>query len=711
MKNTINVDIGGTFTDVFVSLEGKHYFNKTPTTGYDLSVGFMRALRGVSSQMGIPIEDLLDPMEMIRYSTTIAMNTLIERKGPKLSFITTEGFEDTVVIGKGAQWADGATFREMRNIARIKKPEPIISREMTVGVKERINSVGRVLRPLDEEDVREKVHYLVNKGARGFVVCLLWSFLNPEHEKAVENVIREEYPESYLGSMPVVLSSRVLPKRFEYQRANAAILNAYLHGSMAEELRGMGDELRALGYEKPIMMIHNTGGMAEVFRTQAVQTYNGGPVAGLIGSAYMAKMNGYENVVMTDMGGTSFDLGLVVSGSTRSYAFQPIIDRWMVDITMLETMSIGAGGGSIAWISEVAGEKVEVGPQGAGSMPGPVCYDLGGTEPTVTDADVVLGYINPEYYHGGDMDLDKDKSAAAIQEKIAKPMGLSLEEGALLIKKIIDGKMGDVIFRETVLRGFDPKDFILFAFGGAGATHCCGYGFHAGVPKIITFPLAPVFCAYGSANMDVVHFCEQSRRVTLMEPMTMQCLSDYKSFNSVVQNLQQKALKEIALEGLPSDQAIFNLELDMKYGGVLNVLRINSPRMFLESKEDVKKVYKAFEKEYVKVYSPFAINPEGGVDIEGFALKAIVSQPTMELPTYQDKGGKPNSASYKGNRLVYWEEYGAFRETPIYEQGNLECGNIIEGPAVIEAEYTTLVLPPAKQLTVNKYLHGEIIKV
>ena len=161
MKNTINVDIGGTFTDVFVSLEGKHYFNKTPTTGYDLSVGFMRALRGVSSQMGIPIEDLLDPMEMIRYSTTIAMNTLIERKGPKLSFITTEGFEDTVVIGKGAQWADGATFREMRNIARIKKPEPIISREMTVGVKERINSVGRVLRPLDEEDVREKVHYLV----------------------------------------------------------------------------------------------------------------------------------------------------------------------------------------------------------------------------------------------------------------------------------------------------------------------------------------------------------------------------------------------------------------------------------------------------------------------------------------------------------------------------------------------------------------------
>ncbi len=607
MSNTIEVDIGGTFTDLFLVSDSKYYFTKTPTTGYDLSIGFMRALRDASFQAGVPLEELLKATEMVRYSTTIAMNTLIQRKGPTLGLITTEGFEDTVLVGKGAQWTDGATVREMRDVARIRKPHPIISREMTVGVKERINSNGKIIRPLLEDDVREKLYYLVGKGARGFVISFLWSHLNPAHEERVEQIIREEYPECYLGSMPVILSSRVLPKRFEYQRTNAAVLNAYLHSSMAEELRGMGDELRALGYNKPIMMIHNSGGMAEVFRTQAVQTYNGGPVAGMIGSAHMGNLIGYENVVVSDMGGTSFDLGLVVAGSTRSYAFQPVIDRWIVDLTMLETISIGAGGGSIARINEVAGKKCEVGPAGAGSMPGPASYDLGGTEPTVTDADVVLGYINPEYYHGGKMQLNKDRAIEVIEEKIAGPMGTTVEQGALLVKKIVDGNMGGAIFRETVLRGFDPKDFVLFAFGGAGATHCCGYGFQAGVSKILAFPFSPVFCAFGSANMDVIHFAEQSKRVALMAPYTREYFADYELFNSTVRDLQERALKEIELEGLRPDKVVFSLELDMKYGGVLNILRISSPRIFIQDKEDVGRIYEAFEKEY----SPFATNPEG----------------------------------------------------------------------------------------------------
>jgi N-methylhydantoinase A/oxoprolinase/acetone carboxylase beta subunit len=702
MKASMDIDIGGTFTDLFVDWMGKPYFTKTATTGYDLSIGFMRAIKDVASLIGITIEELLGATEIIRYSTTVAMNTLIQRKGPKLGLITTEGFEDTVVIGKGAQWTDGATFREMRNIARIKKPEPIIPREMTVGVKERIDSLGKVVRPLDEGDVKGKLQHLVDKGARGFVVNLLWSFLNPAHEQLVEEIIREEYPESYLGAMPVVLSSRVLPKRMEYQRAMAAILNAYLHSAMAEELRGMGDELQNLGYQKPMMMVHNTGGMAEVFRTQAIQTYNGGPVAGLVGSASVGKLHGYDNVVSTDMGGTSFDLGLIVAGSTRFYVFRPVIDRWMVDITMLETISIGAGAGSMAWINQALGKKLEVGPQSAGSMPGPACYDLGGTEPTVTDADVVLGYINPDYYHGGKMRLNKE---------IAKPMGIKPVEAAILIKKVIDGIMGDVIFRETVLRGFDPKNFVLFAYGGAGPTHCCGYGFHAGVPKIVTFPMSPVFCAFGSANMDIIHFYEQSKRVPLIAPMTKKYLTNFDLFNSVVRELQQRALKEIALEGLPTEAISFVLELDMKYGGLLDILRIASPRILLESENDAKEVYTAFEQEYSKVYSPFAINPEGGVDIENFAIKAIVPHPRVELPTYEEKGKTPPSSGLKGKRPVYWEEYGEFRDTPIYEQKVLECGNVVMGPAIIEAEDTTTVLPPGTMLTVSKYLSGEITRV
>ncbi len=709
MKASIDVDIGGTFTDAFVDWGGKFYFSKQPTTTYNLSVGFMNALGDAASLIGVSLEELMRESEVVRYSTTLAMNTLIQRKGPKLGLITTEGFEDTVVIGKGGQWSDGLTPREMRFVSRIKKPEPLIPREMTVGVRERIDYLGRILRPLDEADFREKLRYLVDNGARGFVVSLLWSFMNPSHEQRIEQIIREEYPECYLGSMPVILSSRVLPKRWEYQRTMATILNAYLHGSMAEELRGLGDELRSLGYQKPMMMVHNSGGMAEVFRTQAIETYNGGPVAGLIGSAYIGKLHGYDNVVVSDMGGTSFDLGLVVAGSTRFYAFNPIIDRWTVDITMLETMTIGAGGGSIAWINPV-GKKLEVGPQSAGSMPGPACYDLGGSEPTVTDADVVLGYIDPEFYHGGKMRLNKEGAIQAIKEKIANPLKLGVEEAALLITKVVDGKMGETIFRETVLRGFDPKDFILFAYGGAGSTHCCGYGFRAGLSKLVTFPMSPVFCAFGSANMDITHILEQSRLLPLLTPMAMQYLTDYDSFNSVVRDLQARALKEVRLEGFPPEEIVFSLELDMKYGGTLSHLRIASPRLFLQGEDDVKAVYKAFEDEYSKVYSPFAMNPEGGVDIETFALRATIPRPRVELPVYPDKGKVPSSHALKGKRPVYWEEYGSFKDTPIYDQKALESGNMVEGPAIIEADNTTVVLPVGTKLTVNRYLSGEIEK-
>lgn len=711
MKGTVAVDIGGTFTDCLALWEDQIYFVKTPTTGYDLSVGFMKALKEIASNMEIPIDNLLSETEMILYSTTIAMNRLIERKGSLLGLITTEGFEDTLVMGKGAQWSDGLTISEMRNVAQIDKPIPLVPREMIVGTKERIDSRGEVIRPLDEEDFKEKLQHLVNRGARGFVVCLLWGHINSIHEKRIRQIIEEEYPESYLGSMPIVLSHEVMPKIREYPRTVSSVLNTYLHQSMAEELKGMGDELRILGYKQPMMMIHNTGGMAEVFRTTAVQTYNGGPIAGLIGSAYMGELNEISNVIMTDMGGTSFDLGLIIGGSPRSYAFQPVIDRWMMDITMLETQSIGAGGGSIAWINDLLGKSVSVGPQSAGSMPGPACYDQGGDQPTVTDANVVLGYINPEYYHGGRMFLNKENAFDLIKEKIARPLQIDVTEAALIIKNIVDGNMGNAIFRETVLRGFDPKNFILFAFGGAGPTHCCGYGFHAGVKKIVTFPFSPVFCAFASTTMDIVHIHEHSIHIPLLAPTTKECFTDYERFNDVVKELQERALKEMRLEGFSPRDVIFELDLDMKFGGVLNILRIVSPLLNMKSEEDVRSIYEQFVKEYVKVYSPYGVFPEGGVDIENLCLRAISPRPKPELPTYENNGEKPSQDALKGKRLAYWEEYGDYKETSIYEQAKLQCGNIIEGPAIVEAESTTITLPPGAKLVVDRYLCGIIERI
>ena len=709
MKTSYDIDIGGTFTDCVVFTgDGRLHMAKELTTGYDLSVGFMRAIKSVADAIGTSVEDLLKETETVRYSSTIAMNTLIQRKGPKLALLTTEGFEDTIYIGKAAQWADGAKPREARNIARINKPIPLITRDMVVGIKERVDYKGNIVRPLDEEDARRKLDQLVGKGCQGFVVVLLFSHMNPAHEKRLAEIIREEYPEWYLGSVPVMLSSEVLPKHREYPRTMATILNAYLHHSMVEALRGLGDKLLDLGYKKPLMMVHNDGGTSEVFRTTALQTYNGGPVAGLIGSSYVGRVQGHRNVIVSDVGGTSFDVGLIIEGSTRSYAFQPIIDRWMVDATMLEITSIGAGGGSIARINRVAGSRLEVGPESAGSMPGPACYDLGGTEPTVTDADVVLGYINPSYYHGGKIRLNKDKAIQAIKEKIASPLQIDVVEAAYLIKDIVDGTMANVIFRETVLRGYDPKDFVLFAYGGAGPTHCCGYGFRAGVPKILVFPLSPVFCAFGSSTMDIVHVHEQSKRLTLLAPVTKAPFTDFDVFNSVVRELQQRTLKEFKLEGLSLEPVTFALDLQMKFGEQIHSLRINSPRLFVNSEADVLAIYEQFAKEYAAVYSSYGIYPEGGVDIESFTLRAAYPRPKPELPIYDFKGDIPPHDSMKGKRQVYWKDDGGFRETPCYEQRLLQCGNIIEGPAIIEAEDTTVVLPHATKLTINKYLHYEI---
>src|SRR3990172_1359090 len=350
--NTIDIDVGGTFTDLVLNYDGNTVIKKVSTTPYDLSVCFSRVIEEGAQSLGLQLESLLPKVDMIRYSTTVAMNRLIQRQGPRVGLITTEGHEDAILIGRGAQWVDGTRVAERRNLAVQHKPVPLIPPELISGVRERVDSTGKVIRPLDEADARAKIHRLVNNGARGFVVSLLWSFANPAHERRIKEIIREEYKDFHLGSAPVVLSSEVLGKLGEYERTMTAILDAYLQRAMQIELSAMWDKLRDKGYRGSFQMIHNSGGIAEIFKTTASRTYNGGPVAGLIGAQHIARQLGYHNVVTTDVGGTSFDIGLIVQDSVRNYEFRPIIDRWMVGITMLQTLSIGAGGGSIGWINQ-----------------------------------------------------------------------------------------------------------------------------------------------------------------------------------------------------------------------------------------------------------------------------------------------------------------------------------------------------------------------
>jgi N-methylhydantoinase A/acetophenone carboxylase len=697
--NSIDIDVGGTFTDLVLNFDGKTLIKKVPTTPYDLSVCFSRVIEEGASALSLKMEELLPSIDMIRYSTTIAMNRLIERKGPRLGLITTEGHEDVVLIGRGAQWIDGTRVAERRNLAIQKKPEPLIPRDMIVGVKERIDSRGSVVRVLDENDLRSKVRYLVNRGARGFVVSLLWGFLNPAHEKRVKEIIRDEYKEFHIGYLPVVLAGQVVGKLGEYERTLAAILDAYLQRSMQIELSAMWDKLRERGYKKPLLMIQSSGGIAEVFRTTASRTFNSGPVSGLMGAHHVAKTLGYQNVIMTDMGGTSFDVGLVVKDSVRSYDFRPIIDKWMVGITMIKTLSIGAGGGSIAWLNKLLQNQLQVGPKSAGSMPGPACFNRGGKEPTVTDADVVLGYINPEYYFGGRIRLNKNAAVQAIRDKIAKPLGIDSERAAEVIRKIVNGNMASAIMKEVHLRGYSPEDFVLFVGGGAGATHVEGY--KGDVKKAVIFHFSPVFCAFGSSTMDIMHVYEASKKITLLEPGTQKPTQEFATFNGTVENLIEQAKRDLLADGLDIQGATFVLELDMLYGGQFHVKRTLSPLLALDGVEDVHALCAAFEKEFSEAFSPFVVNPEGGVFIESFILKAIVPTKKVEMPRMKVEGSDPGGAR-KGERPVFWPEAKSFKTTPIYGYESLRPGNVIEGPAVVEGEYTTLVVPSPMTFTVDE---------
>jgi len=701
--NSIDIDVGGTFTDLVLTRTGVVTPAKSPTTPYDLSVCFLNVIEEAAKASGLSSEQLLKDTAIIRYSTTIAMNRLIERSGPRLALITTEGHEDAILIGRGAQWVDGTRVAERRNLAVQHKPVPLIPPELISGVRERVDSTGKVIRPLDEADARAKIHRLVNNGARGFVVSLLWSFANPTHERRIKEIIREEYKDFHLGSAPVVLSSEVLGKLGEYERTMTAILDAYLQRAMQIELSAMWDRLRDKGYRGSFQMIHNSGGIAEIFKTTASRTYNGGPVAGLIGAQHIARQLGYHNVVTTDVGGTSFDIGLIVQDSVRNYEFRPIIDRWMVGITMLQTLSIGAGGGSIAKVNRTLDNRLEVGPQSAGSLPGPACYNLGGAAPTVTDADVALGYIDPDFYYGGKMKLDKAKAEQAIQQHIAQPLGVSVHEAAWLIRQVVEGNMASAIRKEVHLRGYDPEDFVLFAFGGGGPTHVAGY--RQDIKRAVIFPLSPVFCALGSSIMDNIHVYEHSQRMTFMQAFTQKLVVDQDQFNAVVTALIEAAKLDLAGEGFDPTQAVFQLELDMLYGGQVQVKRSSSPELFIRGEAHARAIYDAFEREFAETFSQLVVNPAGGVYVDNFVLKAIIPTPKLDLPTRALEAPSPAHAR-RGARPAFWPEYGDLRETTVYDGTALRPGNVVEGPALVETPYTTIVIPPGLIYSINQHELG-----
>ncbi len=687
----ISVDIGGTFTDCVLAWEGERIEKKSPTTHHDLTEGLLKVIGEIAAELGKDVDTVLSQVDSVRYGTTLGTNALIERSGERVGLITTEGHEDTVEIARGFGYGDGLPPVKQLDIAGATKPDRLVPSKYRYPLRERIDYNGDVLMEPDREEIREIANDLIDDGVRAIAVVLLNSTHNPEHEKLVRDVIIEEYPSNVLGSTPVVLSHQVTRRHGEYMRSNATIINAYLHRTMREGLKNMQKVLRERGYDKPIQLVHNDFGMAQLGKTFAIQTVDAGPVAGLGASRQLSQELDAPNLITADMGGTSFDIGLVTDGDVNLYEYEPVIDRLRVNIPMVYMETIGAGGGSVIQYDEIQ-NSIKVGPESMGSDPGPACYNRGGRHATTTDIDAVLGYINPDYFWGGQLELDPRLAKRAVKRDIADPMGTSIDEAAAAGREIIDNKMAQAMFNEVSLQGHDPRKFSILAYGGAGPTHACGFAEELGVEEVILPPHAPVLSAAGAGNLDQQHMYEQSVFMTLYHGEQKTYFSDYEEFNSVVEELKEKGERDLVMEGFDPSEIEHDIEVDMQYGNQVYTNTATVPEYPLEGKEDLLQLLKSFRDSYGETFGDAAHMPELGIRLRTIRVQSYVDRPKMAYTQDQsdravaDGSGEMSPTTH---RQCYFDD--RFQETPVYRADTL-ADTTIDGPAIVEYPLTTVVV-------------------
>ena len=705
MSIRIGVDVGGTFTDVVVMKSAQIHRGKADTTHYDLKVGFMNAARVAAERAGLDLKAALRSAEAIAYSTTVGTNALIERRGTKLGLITTKGFEHTVAVGRARNWADGLPPEKKYDRGRAVRPAPIIPQNRIVGVQERVDNLGNVVIPLRDDDVRARVQYLVDQGVRGFVVVLLNSFVNPAHERRIAEIIAEQYPECYLGHMPVYLSHAISPKAGEYRRSMTVIIDAYLREITEGHLLRLSDDLREIGYKRPVFVAKNTGGLSSLSRTQALHLLGSSPSATVMGADYISRQLGVGNVIVSDVGGTSFDVGLVVEGRDRVYEYDPIVDRFRVQVPYVAHWSVGAGGGSIA---RVVNGELRVGPDSAGSNPGPACYGRGGEEPTVTDADVVLGYINPRNFLGGKLRLDAERAERAIAARVAEPLGLSIVDAAWKIKSLIDGFMGQEIYRICALSsGQDPREFVLFALGGAGPVHAAGYAHAADVSRVATFPFSSVFGAFSTLSLDILQSYERTLALNFYSHKSgAYAVDSIPPLNQAVEALVSFGRRDMEEEGFDMDAVELQLDLYLCYGQQRQTLPVRSKKLRLESADDLGDLCNRFNAAYGEKYGIGAVYPEAGIEMVSIRLNAV--GPVAKYEMRRMPAGAGSDVVPAGTRKAYWGPAHGFLETPVHQLGTLGAGVALEGPVLCESDDTVIVTPPGWRFSADEWGVGWI---
>lgn len=679
----IGVDTGGTFTDcVILDQDGASHVGKALSTPHELESGVMSAIECAAEALGRSCGDVLRDTSMFCHATTAGLNELYTRAGARLALVTTRGHEDATRIGRVFLKAAGMGDLAVTDVARLAKPSPLVEVENVIGVSERIDSAGDVVVELTEQEIERTLTRIETARVEAIAISLLWSFVNPEHERRLAEAIRGRFPDAFLS-----VSSEIAPVLGEYERGMTTVINSYIGPTLSVYLEQLAQRLLQRGLPaRPLMMQSNGGVLPLEQATQrAVNMLHSGPAGGVIASAVLGAEIGSASIITTDVGGTSFDVSLVTDGEPVLSA-EPELDRFSVVAPMIDVRSIGAGGGSIAAVDDEG--ALRVGPRSAGSDPGPVCYGKGGTKPTVTDANLVLGRLEPDLFFGGRLRLNLEAARRTIEKDIADPLEMSVVEAAHGIVEIVDNMMADLVRRVTTERGHDARDFLLFAFGGGGPVHVGAYGATIGASRAVIPAEASVFSALGVAAADARH------RAGASAPSPMPF--DPQAANALFQRLAEQGRTALADSGTGLNQDYL---VTMRFRNQAHDVAVPIDRLPLTD-EAVDELGKTFLRRYEQHYGVGTALP--GVPVEAVTYEVVTTarRSTVWLSANTNRRRPSNGPNLGSREVGFGRE---FVETSVFDGLGLRAGDQIEGPALLQCPTTTAVIHPGQRVEVDDF--------
>ncbi|OBI44081.1 hydantoinase/oxoprolinase family protein [Mycobacterium sp. E796] len=689
---TIGVDIGGTFTDcVAVDADGTVAIGKVSSSPPAFERGFIGSIGEVASRTGLTQADLLARTDAILHGCTVGTNALVEKRTAKVALLVTAGHRDTIYMMRAGERLVGSHAQEIAHLAGHYKPEPLVPKSLVVEVDERVAADGQIIMALDEDRARATIRSLVADGVEAFAIALLWSTATDVHERALARIVAEEAPSAFVS-----VSSQVVPRVGEYQRTVATLINAMIGPVTSDYLARIEVELDALDYSGSLSIMTCAGGLIDIAhaRRMPLLTIGSGPVAGLIGAGRLARaaaVGAYSdiNVLTGDVGGTTFDVGVIrrgepVTRTTTHYG------QYEYFVPTLDVRSIGSGGGSIIAFDEDT-RSLRVGPRSAAALPGPAAYGRGGDQATVTDAAVVLGYLNPKHFLGGALSLDTEAAAAAL-ERAGAPLGFTAVETAAAAMRIVDDQMADAILLSSIQQGYDPRTCVMYAFGGGGGTHCPMLAQKLGISTTVIplGDLAAGWSAFGVAAADAVIVQDMA----LLTPSPF----DPEQLNKAWAELEGKVRAALPGSLDPADVRLDRF-VEMRYRQQVNELRIPAPHGVYQQAE-LDQLIVAFEHEYELLFGPGSGYPAAGFMITSLRVTARASVTEHEFVAAD--AGAPLDVEPAGWREVVWYELGSTpSRTPVYDGGRLKPGDRVAGQAIIEFIDTTVVLRQGQRATVD----------